>query len=60
MSERVITAMLTKEDFNKVLLGREKQQIELKLNEILMFDLFKGLSKRRAKNIYRLFYDKKT
>ena len=57
MSSKVITAVLTKSDFNRVLLEREKQHIDMKLNQILMFDLFKDVPKRRLKNVYRFFYN---
>lgn len=60
MSEKVVTAVLTKSDFKRVLLEREKQHIGKKLEEISMFDLFKNVAKRRLKNVYRFFYNQKT
>ena len=60
MSQKVITAVLTKNDFRRVLLERERQQVDLKISQILLFDFFKRVTKRKLKNIYRLFYDPKT
>ena len=60
MSDKVITAVLLKNDYNRVLLEREKQHIDMKLNQIIMFDLFKNVAKRRLKNVYRFFYNQKT
>ena len=57
MSDKVITAVLLKNDYNRVLLEREKQHIDMKLNQIIMFDLFKNVAKRRLKNVYRFFYN---
>lgn len=60
MSDKVITAVLTKADFKRVLLERERQHIDMKIGQILMFDLFKDVPKRRLKNVYRFFYNQKT
>lgn len=60
MSKKVITAVLTKNDFRRILQERERQHIDQKINTIVRFDLFKNVAKRRLKNIYRFFYDAKT
>lgn len=56
MTERVITAILTKADYKKVLFERDRQALELKVGKIKQFDLFRNVTKRRLNNIYRLFY----
>ena len=60
MTDQVVTAVLTKADFKRILKSREQAQIESKVSQILMFDLFRNVAKRRLKNIYRLFYHQKT
>ena len=60
MGERAVTAVLTKENFKRVLFDRERQKIDAKIAQILQFDLFHNITKRRLKNLYRLFFDQKT
>ena len=52
--------MLTKDDFQKVLNEYERHKSDAKISNIQRFDLFKDSSKRRLKNMYRLFYNSKT
>ena len=60
LSENVIAAVLTKNDFRRVLIEQERIKIDSKINLIHNFELFKSVTKRRLKNFYRLFYDKST
>ena len=60
MSDRAITAILTKNDFNRVMADRLRQAEELKVAEIQKFDLFKDVAKMRLKNFCLLFFHKRT
>ena len=59
MTEHASTAVLTKNDFRRVLLERERQRVDHKIAQILKFDLFRYMTKRRLKNIYRIFFNPK-
>ena len=60
MTERVITAVLTKADYKKVLFERDRLARELKVARIKQFDLFKDIGKKKVEGSYRLFYQAKT
>ena len=60
MSEKVRTAELTKKDFDKVLAERQRQHIDNKISQIITFDLFKGVAKRRLRNTFQFFFNSKT
>ena len=57
MSEQVITAVLLKADYRRVLLDRERHAFDEKVATIRQFDLFKNVARRRITSYYRLFYD---
>ena len=60
MTERVIAAIVTKNDYKRVLLERDRYLMDQKVNKIRQFDFFKDMSKRRLNKIYRFFYHAKT
>ena len=60
MTERVVTVVLTKTDYKRVLFERDRHAIEQKVAKIKQFDLFSAIAKRKLTSIYRLFYQSKT
>lgn len=60
LSDNVIAAVLTKSDFQRVLIEQERSRIDSKINLIHNFELFKSVTKRRLKTFYRLFFNKST
>ena len=60
MTERVITAVLTKEDYQNVLAERDVHIRDIKVAKIKQFDLFKNIGKKKLEQSYRLFYHHKT
>ena len=56
-SNKVISAVLTKNDFQRVLNEYERKKTDEKINKIRQFDLFKTVTNKRLKNMYRFFYN---
>ena len=57
-SEKLVAAILTKDDYLMVLGESEKRKIDEKVRLIQQFDMFKAISRHKLKNIYRFFFSK--
>ena len=62
MSRKLITVILTKPDYKRVVQPRQKQHRDRGLDEIMRFDLFSKdkVNRRQLKKFFRDFYDKET
>ena len=60
MTAHVITAVLMKDEYKRILQERDVKLEEFRVSQIMKFDMFKEMARNRMKKIYRLFYNPKT